>query len=336
MTERQRRGPSRPSMGDVAAAAGVSQQTVSRVVNNSDAVRKKTVDKVLKAMTEVGYSPNVAARSLRSGRTSAIGVLATDLSHTGELRTVQAIVDATRRSELAVVLDRLEPADDSVRSYRRAMKRMAGRVDGFIIEGLELDHPEDLEVPPGIPVVMAGSPCSRFSTVGCDQASGVRTAVNYLLALGHRTVHLVSGPDYSRQAVVRRQAWQECLETNDREIPDVIIGDWTASSGRDAASYLKDAGATAVLASNDEMAAGAVIGLHDMGVRIPDDMSVVGFDDVLGNTVWPTMTTVRQDFAAVGQRLAEELLAQLQGAPRKSVMVPAPLVIRESTAPPRH
>ena len=327
MTERQRRGPSRPSMGDVAAAAGVSQQTVSRVVNNSDAVRKKTVDKVLKAMTEVDYSPNVAARSLRSGRTSAIGVLATDLSHTGELRTVQAIVDATRRSELAVVLDRLEPADDFVRSYRRAMKRMAGRVDGFIIEGLELDHPEDLEVPPGTPVVMAGSPCSRFSTVGCDQASGVRTAVNYLLALGHRTVHLVSGPDYSRQA------WQECLETNDREIPDVIIGDWTASSGRDAASYLKDAGATAVLASNDEMAAGAVIGLHDMGVRIPDDMSVVGFDDVLGNTVWPT---VRQDFAAVGQRLAEELLAQLQGAPRKSVMVPAPLVIRESTAPPRH
>ncbi len=225
-------------MGDVAAAAGVSQQTVSRVVNNSDAVRKKTVDKVLKAMTEVGYSPNVAARSLRSGRTSAIGVLATDLSRTGELRTVQAIVDATRRSELAVVLDRLEPADDSVRSYRHAMKRMAGRVDGFIIEGLELDHPEDLEVPPGIPVVMAGSPCSRFSTVGCDQASGVRTAVNYLLALGHRTVHLVSGPDYSRQAVVRRQAWQECLETNDREIPDVIIGDWTASSGRDAARYL--------------------------------------------------------------------------------------------------
>ena len=90
------------------------------------------------------------------------------------------------------------------------------------------------------------------------------------------------------------------------------------------------------MASNDEMAAGAVIGLLDMGVRIPDDMSVVGFDDVLGNTVWPTMTTVRQDFAAVGQRLAEELLAQLQGAPRTSVMVPSPLVIRGSTAPPQH
>ena len=126
-------------MSDVAAAAGVSQQTVSRVVNNSDAVRKKTVAKVLKAMAEVDYSPNVAARSLRSGRTSAIGVLATDLSRTGELRTVQAIVDATRRSEFAVILDRLEPADDLVGAYRDAMTRMAGRVDGFIIEGLELD-----------------------------------------------------------------------------------------------------------------------------------------------------------------------------------------------------
>jgi DNA-binding LacI/PurR family transcriptional regulator len=336
MTEQQRRGSSRPSMGDVAAAAGVSQQTVSRVVNNSNAVRKKTVDKVLKAMAEVGYSPNVAARSLRSGRTSAIGVLATDLSRTGELRTVQAIVDATRRSEFAVVLDRLEPTDDLVGAYRHAMKRMAGRVDGFIIEGLELDHPEELDAPPGIPVVMAGPPCSRFSTVGCDQDPGVRAAVNYLVALGHRTVHFVSGPDNSRQAAVRRRAWQECVEANGCEIPDVIKGDWTASSGRNAARYLRAAGATAVLASNDEMAAGVIVGLFDMGVRVPDDMSVVGFDDVLGSVVWPTMTAVRQDFTAIGQRLAEELLAQLQGVPKKSVMVPAPLVVRGSTAPPQH
>ena len=332
----QRRGPPRPSMSDVAAAAGVSQQTVSRVVNNSDAVRKKTVAKVLKAMAEVDYSPNVAARSLRSGRTSAIGVLATDLSRTGELRTVQAIVDATRRSEFAVILDRLEPADDLVGAYRDAMKRMAGRVDGFIIEGLELDHPDELEVPPGIPIVMAGPPCRRFATVGCDQVCGVRAAVNYLVALGHRTVHLVSGPDCSRQAAVRRQAWQECLEANGCEIPDVVNGDWTTSSGRDAAHYLEAAGATAVLASNDEMAAGVIIGLLDMGVRVPEDMSVMGFDDVLGNAVWPTMTTVRQDFTAIGQCLSAELLAQLQGAPRKSVMVPAPLVVRASTAPPRH
>ena len=161
-------------MGDVAAAAGVSQQTVSRVVNHSDAVRPKTVEKVLQAMAEVGYSPNFAARSLRSGRTSAIGVLATDLSRTGELRTVQAIVDATRRSDFAVVLDRLEATDDLVGAYGHAMKRMSGRVDGFIIEGLELDRLDELEVPPGAPVVVAGPTCSRFSTVGCDQAAGVR------------------------------------------------------------------------------------------------------------------------------------------------------------------
>ncbi|MDU3568745.1 MAG: LacI family DNA-binding transcriptional regulator, partial [Cutibacterium avidum] len=147
-------------MGDVAAAAGVSQQTVSRVVNHSDAVRPKTVEKVLQAMAEVGYSPNFAARSLRSGRTSAIGVLATDLSRTGELCTVQAIVDATRRSDFAVVLDRLEPTDDLVGAYGHAMKRMSGRVDGFIIEGLELDRLDELEVPPGAPVVVAGPTCS--------------------------------------------------------------------------------------------------------------------------------------------------------------------------------
>ncbi|MSS44500.1 LacI family DNA-binding transcriptional regulator [Cutibacterium sp. WCA-380-WT-3A] len=323
-------------MGDVAAAAGVSQQTVSRVVNNSDAVRKKTVDKVLKAMADVGYSPNVAARSLRLGRMGAVGVLVTDLSRTGELRTVQAIVEATRRSEFAVVLDCLEPTDDLVTAYRHAMKRMVGRVDGFIVEGLELSHPEELEVPPGAPVVVAGPPCRRFSTVGCDQAAGVSAAVNYLLALGHRTVHLISGPDYSHQAAVRRQAWQECLEANNCEIPDVITGGWTASSGRDAARYLKTTGATAVLASNDEMAAGVIIGLLDMGIRVPDDISVVGFDDVLGDAVWPTLSTVRQDFAAIGQRLVEELLAQLQGAPKTSVMVPAPLVVRASTAPPQH
>ncbi|WCC81194.1 LacI family DNA-binding transcriptional regulator [Cutibacterium equinum] len=325
-------------MGDVAAAAGVSQQTVSRVVNHSDAVRPRTVEKVLKAMAEVGYSPNVAARSLRSGRTSAIGVLATDLSRTGELRTVQSIVDATRRSDFAVVLDRLEPTDDLVKAYGHAMKRMSGRVDGFIIEGLELDRPDELDVPAGIPVVMAGPPCRRFSTIGCDQAAGVRAAVDYLLALGHRTVHFVSGPSYSRQAAVRRQAWQECLEDNGCEIPDVIAGDWTASSGREAARYLKAAGATATVVSNDEMAAGLIVGLLDLGVRVPDDMSVVGFDDVLGNVVWPTLTTVRQDFAAIGQRLAEKLLSQLRGTRHGSTceMVPAPLVVRGSTAAPQH
>lgn len=325
-------------MGDVAAAAGVSQQTVSRVVNHSDAVRPKTVEKVLQAMAEVGYSPNFAARSLRSGRTSAIGVLATDLSRTGELRTVQAIVDATRRSDFAVVLDRLEPTDDLVGAYGHAMKRMSGRVDGFIIEGLELDRLDELEVPPGAPVVVAGPTCSRFSTVGCDQAAGVRAAVDYLLALGHQTVHLVSGPAYSRQAAVRRQAWQECLETNDCDVPDVVVGDWTASSGCEAARHLKAAGATAVVASNDEMAAGLIIGLLDMGVRVLEDVSVVGFDDILGNLVWPTLTTVRQDFAAIGQRLAEELMAQLQGARHEptSEMVSAPLVVRGSTAAPHH
>ncbi|MGK2309643.1 LacI family DNA-binding transcriptional regulator [Cutibacterium sp. V970] len=325
-------------MNDVAAAAGVSQQTVSRVINHSDAVRPQTVEKVLKAMAGVGYSPNSAARSLRSGRTSAIGVLATDLSRTGELRTVQAIVDATRRSDFAVVLDRLESTDDPLGAYGHAMKRMSGRVDGFIIEGLELDRPDELEVPPETPVVMAGSPCSRFPTVGCDQAAGVRAAVDYLLALGHRTVHHVSGPSYSHQAAVRRQAWQECLEANACVIPDVITGDWTASSGREAARYLKAAGATSVVASNDEMAAGIIIGLLDMGVRMPDEMSVVGFDDVLGNVVWPTMTTVRQDFAAIGQRLAEELMSRLQGPRRDSTseMVPAPLIVRGSTAAPQH
>ena len=150
------------------------------------------------------------------------------------------------------------------------------------------------------------SSCSRFSTVGCDQAAGVRAAVDYLLALGHQTVHLVSGPAYSRQAAVRRQAWQECLETNDCDVPDVVVGDWTASSGCEAARHLKAAGATAVVASNDEMAAGLIIGLLDMGVRVPEDVSVVGFDDILGNLVWPTLTTVRQDFAAIGQRLATD------------------------------
>ena len=137
---------------------------------------------------------------------------------------------------------------------------------------------------------------------------------------------------------MRRQAWQECLETNDCDVPDVVVGDWTASSGCEAARRLKAAGATAVVASNDEMAAGLIIGLLDMGVRVPEDVSVVGFDDILGNLVWPTLTTVRQDFAAIGQRLAEELMAQLQGARHESTseMVSAPLVVRGSTAAPHH
>lgn len=339
MPARGGRPSGRPSMSDVAEAAGVSQQTVSRVVNNSDAVRPQTVDKVRRAMLEVGYTPNTAARSLRSGRAGAIGLLTTDLSRTGELRTVQAILDATRRNDLDVVIDRLKPAGDSLGDYGDAMIRLAGRVDGFIVQGLELARPDGIAVPHNVPVVVAGSSRSRrFATVGCDQEGGVRAGVEHMLSLGHRTVHMLGGPADSLQAGVREGAWRRTLVDHGCEVPPVVTGDWTAASGRRAAGRLCEAGATAVMSANDEMAAGLLIGLRELGVTVPEQMSVVGFDDVLGDVVWPALTTVRQDFDGIGRALAEQLMHQLdRGVESRPphISVPAPLVVRASTdAPP--
>ncbi|MDM7855213.1 LacI family DNA-binding transcriptional regulator [Cellulomonas sp. MW4] len=341
-TSRRGAGPGRvaSSIGDVARLAGVSTQTVSRVAHGAPSVRDETRRRVLDAMDRLGYSPNAAARALRSGASGTIGVIAHQLARTGESRTVEAVVEAARREGYTVSLvDVQTPGSDDVSA---AVQRLSHQtIDGLVIIRAETATPTTLALPRRLPVVAVDSRfVGHHPAVGADQAGGAAAAVQHLLDLRHATVHHLAGPAASVPASSRVDGWRDALVRTGRRVPPVVVGDWSAESGYALASeLLADPELTAVFCGNDEMASGLLLALHERGVRVPQDVSVVGFDDIpLARFLWPPLTTVRQDFAAIGERLVELLLAQVRDGAvlaNRHVTVPAPLVVRASTGPAR-
>lgn len=178
-----------------------------------------------------------------------------------------------------------------------------------------------------------------FPSVVADQVQGTRDAVQHLLQLGHKTVHHITGDFDSQPAVVRSATWQKVLEEAGIRAPKAWPGDWSARSGYEAGRQIaEDPSITAVYCGNDEIAFGLMRALHERGRRVPDDVSIVGFDAVaLGEYSSPPLTTVRQDFARVGEELVRLLLELIQGgapAARDPIVIPTELLIRGSTAAP--
>lgn len=328
--------PPRASIGDVARLAGVAPITVSRVANGSDAVRPATRERVQSAMAMLGYAPNTAARALRNGSFETIGLVAHRFARTGESRTIEGVVEAARAEGYTVALvDVVSPADVSEAATR--LRHQA--VDGLIVIRAEVATPTDLALPPGMPVVVSDSRfVGHHAAVGSDQIGGSRSAVEHLLGLGHPTVHHIAGPADSAPAVQREETWQETLRRAGRPVPPVLRGDWTPQSGYAlGAQIAADPSVTAVYSANDEMAAGLMRALHERGVRVPEDVSVVGFDDAaLTEFLWPPLTTVRQDFRTIGSELVRLLLAQVRDhvdVSREHVVVGTTLQVRASTGP---
>lgn len=327
-------------MIDVAALAGVSAQTVSRVARGEPTVRAETAERVRDAMEQLGYSPNRAARALRYGQFGTVGMVAHRLARTGESRTVEAVVEAAQAEGYTVALvDVASPGPDDVSA---AVARLSHQdIDGLIIVRAETATPDTLALPAHLPVVVSDSRfVGHHPAVAADQAGGARAAVGHLLDLGHATVHHLAGPDDSTPARQRETTWREVLTEAGAAVPGVARGDWTAASGYDVGRELAaDPGVTAVFAANDEMAAGLVRALHEAGRAVPGDVSVVGFDGIdLAAQLWPPLTTVEQDFAEIGRRLVGLLLRQIRHAENLEdthEVVPVRLVARASTAPPR-
>lgn len=329
-----------PSIGDVARLAGVSPQTVSRVSTGALNVRAETRQRVLDAMEQLGYSPNNAARALRYGSFRTIGLVAHRLSRTGEARTMEAVVEAARRAGYTVTLVDVESPSSA--DVSAAVQRLTHQsIDGLVIIRAETVTPTTLALPPRVPVVVSDSRfVGHHPAVGADQVAGTTAAVDHLIALGHRTVHHLAGPADSNPAQMRADAWAQALRAAGREVPPLVRGDWTARSGYESGLAMADDPAvTAVLCANDEMAAGLLRALVERGRRVPEDVSVVGFDDIpLADYLHPPLTTVRQDFVEIGERLMELLLRQIDaGRPLddEHVLVPTALVVRGSTASPR-
>lgn len=324
-------------MADVALRAGVSQMTVSRVLNNTSGVAEATRRRVLDAVTELDYRPHAAARALASGRSRVLGVVAFNTTLFGPASTLAAIQEAAYDAEYSVSVASLRELDGA--SIDGTVRRLRDQgVDGLIVM---TPHPTAINalavIPDELPAVsvLAGSD-DRIPAVTIDQFDGARLATQHLLELGHKTVHHVAGPHDWVEAGKRVRGWRETLGAAAAPVPPVLVGDWSARSGYELGRQLLAGGeVTAVFVGNDPMALGLYRAVREEGRSIPDDISIVGFDDVPEAAYYPPpLTTVRQEFDQVGRRSLEVLLERIDGGPGSgSVEIPAELVNRESTAP---
>lgn len=325
---RRGRTPSgRVSMAQVAAHAGVSGQTVSRVVNDSPRVDPETRSRVERAMGELGYRPHPAARALRTGRSQTIGLVVTTLGTVGNSRMLQATAEAAEERGYALTVVTAAGADGVTRAFHRLEDQGA---DGAIVLNEASAQVSASDQPAGLRlVVVDAAHGTGLRSVHSDHAGGAALATSRLLALGHDTVHHLAGPADSFAAAERERGWRETLVTAGIEPPPIIRGDWSADSGFAAAEAL--ATASAVFCANDQMALGLLRALTDAGRRVPQDVAVIGFDDVPDAANYrPPLTTIRQDFAALAHRAVEALVADIEGGAADDGVIPTTLVERAS------
>ncbi|WP_239679141.1 LacI family DNA-binding transcriptional regulator [Natronosporangium hydrolyticum] len=328
-------------MTDVAQLAGVSHQTVSRVLNDNPRVHPETRERVLRAIAQLGYRRNAMARGLVSRRSRVLGVVSFDTILFGPASTLLGIERAARVAGYGVSIVTLERVDRT--SVLDATNVLADQgVDGVIIIAPQMSAAAALHnLPNGlVAVAVEAGHDSALPSVAVDQVDGARLAVRHLLELGHETVWHIAGPSDWLEARDRIEGWRQTLAEAGATVPPVMVGDWSARSGYAAGLALSAiAGVTAVFAGNDQMALGLLRALHERGIRVPDDISVVGFDDIPeAEFLLPPLTTVRQDFDEVGRRSMALLLDLLDSdAGARTVATPSAvrptLVLRQSTAP---
>ena len=321
------------SMNDVARAAGVSLKTVSRAINEPESVRPATRQKIEEAMAQLGFRSNFAARSLKLGRYGCIGVVLFHLSG-GSMDMLDGI--ATAAADRGFALTLIKKKKDEKMTLFEASQRMSRLpVDGMIFnlgqmvdDFAEYRSPKDLKT-----VIITPMEHATCSTVSDDQEGSARMACDYLLDKGHKTVYFISGKDESLSSVCRMRGWKSALEARGITPPEPLRGDWEADSGYAAGEKLAQMPeCTAVLAANDCMANGAMVALHDAGLSVPDDVSVIGFDDELYKTVPNSiLTSVKFGHEELGVRALNEVVSGLDSPESKSrILVSGRLIERAS------
>ncbi|THV25918.1 LacI family DNA-binding transcriptional regulator [Glycomyces paridis] len=333
------RGPrqGRPTLEEVAERAGVSRATVSRVVNGQTTVAEGLRRAVEAAAAELGYVPHAAARSLVTHRTDSVAlilpespnrVFSDDQFFPSVIRGVAGELDAAGK---LLVLLTTGSAEARERAERYAV---GGHVDGVMFASLhDADLLPELMVRRGVPVVCNGLPQIAAPCVDVDHEGGVRAAVEHLLAKGRRRIATIAGPQDMVAGRARLDGYREALEDADRRAV-VAIGDFTAESGHAGMRRLlaDEPDLDAVFVASDLMAHGALQALREAGRRVPEDVAVVGFDDIaLATFCDPPLTTVRQPIVDIGRQLARTMLRLLEGLPVEPLTIlPTELIVRES------
>lgn len=327
-----------PSMRDVATAAGVSAQTISRVLNDHPNVQESTRRRVLAVVEELGYRRNNTARALVTGRSKTIGVLTLATNNFSKSALTLGVELGAREAGYTV---NAVTSDLSVQGLTSAISRLVLQgVDGIVIAApLQGAADQVSKLTQRIPTINTdGSTSLGERVVGVDQDIAAVLATSHLLDLGHQTVWHVAGPQEWSDALARRNSWQRTLHDAGREVPPELEGDWSPESGyRNGLILGRMPEVTAIFVASDEMAFGVIRALTELGRRVPEDVSVVGIDDIdLAAYANPPLTTVRQSFEDTGRRAVANLVAQIANPTLGSTpdLVAPTLIVRGSTAAP--
>jgi DNA-binding LacI/PurR family transcriptional regulator len=320
---------------DVARLAGVSHQTVSRVLNDLPNVRASTRDRVEEAIKQLRYVPSPAARALVTRRSRVVGLITTGGPDYGKSMTALHFGSTAREARYSVsTVSMLEADDAALRAATEMLLRQ--NVEAIVLIATSIDVVQALDrMEIGAPIITVASGRDEgFGSVSVDQYRGAHAITTHLIELGHRDIRHVAGPSDSWDALERIRGWKGAM--TERRLPtrEPLVGDWSPRGGFEAAKEFEGDEPTAVFASNDQMAMGVIHGLRTQGLVVPDDVSVAGFDDIPeAEHANPALTTVRQDFRTLGRDAFAAVIAAIDDdTDRLRALRHLPeLIVREST-----
>lgn len=333
------RNDSAVTVRDVAQLAGVSPGTVSKALNGQGQLREETRQRVQEAAEKLRFRPNQVARSLAEGRTYTVGMLTSDSFGRFTLPLMEGIEDSLGAGKVSTLL--CDGRGDPLRERHYLAELLNRRVDGLVVTGRRPDERRSVgQLPIPVVYVLGRSDDPEDLTVTNDDEQGARLAVEHLVAHGRTRLAYVSGPAHHLSTQLRRQGFEAAAATAGATVSDLLTGHWSEAWGRTAAGLLarRTGGLVdGVVCGSDQIARGLTDGLREAGVRVPQDVSVVGFDnwDVMVQAARPPLTTVDPKLVRLGRLSASRLLAAIDGAElgRGVVAQPCELVIRESSVP---
>ncbi len=336
----KRTAPPRPGMYDVARVAGVSHQTVSRVINSHPNVSAPTRERVLKAIADLGYRRNTAARALVRRRSETIGVVTMGTTLFGPTSALLSVEIAARSAGYFVSLASLARADqaEAEATFEHFLAQAVEAVVVIAPNAAVMDAVRAFRSAVPMVLLAAAPKSAAFSSVSVNQRLGAQLAVRHLVEVGHTDIAHLAGPKDFFDGLVRAQGWREELRTHGLKPGAFAMGDWSAHSGYQVGKRMIARRVPgAFFAGNDLMALGLVRALTEAGYAVPGDVSVVGFDDLEGSEFFtPPLTTVRQDFTYLGEQCIAILRQLLDGMPVPAwTPIPPELIVRASTRKPR-
>ena len=335
------------TLEEIAKLAGVSRSTVSRVINNHPNVSPEVRERVWKVIRELDYQPHAAARSLATRRTQVLGLIipqAVTILFTDPFfpLLIRGIADACNARRYHLMLSLFSPGDEQRELYSRFIR--SGHLDGVIISSTVIDDPLIPRLlKDKIPFVLVGRypHDPQVNYVDADNRAGAQMAVDYLIRLGHRRIATITGPLNMIAGLDRYEGYKTALTNRGISFDENLVaeGDFTEEGAYQAMQTLLPQKPTAVFVASDTMAMGAIKAIREAGLRIPEDISVVGFDDLQSSSFTaPPLTTVRQPVYQLGSTAASLLIDLIEGKsePPQHIILPTELVIRESCASPKN